>query len=107
MGFEQKGIICAISPEKQVSEKFKTREFVVETTEEVNGEEYVNYSRMQFVQNKCSELDKHAIGDEVSAHFVVKGRKYTNKQDGVTVEYMSTLQCYKLEMIKPAANQDL
>lgn len=80
----------------QVSEKFKKREFVVELSEEINGNIYVNPAKMQLVQNKCEIIDRFNKGDMVKVSFNIKGNSYVDKTDGST-KYITNLDAWRVE----------
>jgi hypothetical protein len=96
--FNLTGTLIAKSETQQVSDKFKKREFVLMTVENVNGTEYPNPLKMQAVQAKCDVLDKYAIGSQVSVHFNVKGNSYIDKKDGST-KYIVNLDMWKIEPV--------
>jgi len=96
--FNVTGTLIAKSETQQVSDKFKKREFVLMTVENVNGTEYPNPLKMQAVQAKCDVLDKYAIGSQVSVHFNVKGNSYIDKKDGST-KYIVNLDMWKIEPV--------
>lgn len=103
MSLELKGKLIEIYPTQQVSERFKKREFVIETTEEINGNNYINYAKMQLVQNKCEIVDKFRLGDTVTVSFNVKGNKYD--KDGRT-QYISNLDAWRITSeVSTSANQ--
>lgn len=79
---------------QQVSEKFKKREFVIEISEDVNGQTYTNPAKLQLVQNKCDIIDRFNIGDSVTVSFNVKGNKW--ERDG-KVNYITNLDCWRIE----------
>ncbi len=76
--------------------KFKTREFVIELAEEINGNTYTNYAKMQLTQAKCDIIDRVNIGDMVKVSFNVRGRSYIDKKDGTT-KYISNLDAWRVE----------
>jgi hypothetical protein len=86
---ELKGTIRVINATKVVSEKFSSREFVVETEEQ-----YPQLISMQVTNTKCPVLDGYAVGEKVTASINLRGRKWTNK-DGVDV-YFNTIECWKI-----------
>ena len=96
MSYQIEGKICQIGMTQQVSEKFKKREFVLEISDEVNGQVYKSYAKMQLMQAKVGLLDSYAIGDTVNASFNVKGNKW--ERDGV-VNYITNLDCWKIEKV--------
>ena len=83
------GKIIEIFEKQQVSASFAKREFVVETEDQ-----YPQMVKFELVQNKCDDIDAHNKGDQVSVHFNVRGRKWTNKQ-GEDVYFVS-LNAYVL-----------
>lgn len=94
MSFEITGKLIAVQPTQQVSERFKKREFVLETAEEINGNVYTNYAKMQLVQNKCEIVDNFKIGDNVKVSFNIKGNKW--ERDG-NVNYITNLDAWRIE----------
>ena len=100
--FNVTGKLIAKSETQQVSDKFKKREFVLMTVDNVNGTEYPNPIKMQAVQAKCDVLDRYAIGSEVSVSFNVKGNSYVDKKDGST-KYIVNLDMWKMEATTQSA----
>jgi len=84
-----KGKIIDIFQTQQISDKFKKREFVIET-----DEQYPQLIKMEFVQDNCSKLDSFAIGQDVEVYFNLRGRKWTNK-DGDD-KYFNTLNVWRM-----------
>jgi hypothetical protein len=84
------GKIKLINPEQVVSDKFKKREIVVET-----ADQYPQAILIQFTQDKCSILDKYAVGQEVTVHINLRGREWT-APDGV-VKYFNTIEGWRIE----------
>jgi len=78
----------------QVNEKFKKREFVVELAEEINGNIYTNYAKLQLVQAKCDLLDRFKEGEQVKVSFNIKGNKW--ERDG-KVNYITNLDAWRIE----------
>jgi len=94
MSLQITGKLIEKYPVQQVSEKFKKREFVIEISEDVNGQTYTNPAKFQCVQNRCDALDRHNIGDTVNVHFNIKGNKW--ERDG-KVNYITNLDCWRIE----------
>jgi hypothetical protein len=101
MSFELTGTICHIGETQQVSDRFKKREFVLQTTEEINGNNYTNYAKFQTVQNKCDLLDSYQLGQEVTVSFNIKGNRWD--RDG-QANYITSLDAWRIEATgaKPA-----
>lgn len=79
---------------RQVSEKFKTREFVLTD----NASTYPQTILFQLTQDRCSLIDNIKIGDEVTVLFGLKGREWQNPQG--EVKYFNSLDVFKIEKHK-------
>jgi len=101
MSFEMTGKLIAVNDTQQVNERFKKREFVLETSEEINGNVYTNYAKMQLVQNKCEIIDNYKIGDLVKVNFNIKGNKW--ERDG-NVNYITNLDAWRIENAQQQAS---
>ncbi len=99
MSFEITGKLIAINDTQQVSERFKKREFVLEIAEEINGNVYTNYAKMQLVQNKCDIIDNFNEGDSIKVNFNIKGNKW--ERDG-KVNYITNLDAWRIEHAQQA-----
>ncbi len=96
MSYELSGKLIAKYDTIQRSETFKTREFVVEKTDDINGRTISNFVKFQSVQDKTSIIDKLNIGDEVKVHFNIKGSKW--EKDGKT-NYITNLDAWRVEQM--------
>ncbi len=94
MSLEVTGKLLVKNPTQVVSDKFKKREFVLELAEEINGNIYTNYAKMQLVQQKCDILDKFNEGDLVKVSFNIKGNRW--EKDG-KVNYITNLDAWRIE----------
>lgn len=94
MSLEVTGKLLAKYDIQQVSEKFKKREFVLELEEEINGNIYTNFAKMQLVQNKCDIIDRFKEGEVVKVSFNIKGNKW--ERDG-KVNYITNLDAWRIE----------
>jgi len=94
MSLEVTGKLLVKYETQQVSEKFKKREFVLELAEEINGNIYTNFAKMQLVQNKCDIIDRFKEGDLVKVSFNIKGNKW--ERDG-KVNYITNLDAWRME----------
>ena len=97
MSYEITGKLVAKFDIVQRTETFKTREFVVEKTEDINGRAITNYVKFQCVQDKTAMPDRFNIGDEVKVLFNLKGSKWT--KDGKE-NYITNLDAWRMESIK-------
>lgn len=94
MALEIIGKLIEIYPTQQVSERFKKREMVMDITEEVNGNSYPNFAKLQVSQNKCEVLDGYKIGEVVKVQFNVRGTRV--EKDG-KVNYYTNLDAWRIE----------
>lgn len=94
MSYELTGKLIAKYDTVQRTETFKTREFVVEKSEDINGRIITNYIKFQSVQDKTSIVDKINTGEEVKVFFNIKGSKW--EKDGKT-NYITNLDAWRIE----------
>src|SRR5215210_2141324 len=85
----------------QRSESFKTREFVIEKTEDTNGRSFTSFVKFQCVQDKTAMPAKFNIGDEVKVQFNIKGSRW--EKDGRT-NYITNLDAWRMESLKLSQN---
>lgn len=95
MSFEIMGKIVAKYNTVQRSETFKTREFVIEKSEDINGRVITNYVKFQLVQDRCSIIDRYNEGDMVKVSFNIKGSRW--EKEG-KVNYITNLDAWRLEL---------
>lgn len=106
MSYELAGKLIAKYDTVQRTETFKTREFVLEKSEDINGRTITNYIKFQAIQDKTNLLDKLNIGDEVKVYFNIKGSKW--EKDGKT-NYITNLDAWRIEQLlqgKSAASDE-
>lgn len=96
MSYELTGKLVAKYDVVQRTETFKTREFAVEKTEDINGRTIINYAKFQCVQDKTNIIDRVNIGDEIKVYFNIKGSKW--EKDG-KVNYITNLDAWRIEQI--------
>lgn len=100
MSYELAGKLLIKFDTTQRTESFKTREFVVEKSEDVNGKLITNYIKFQCVQDRTGIIDRVNVGDEIKVHFNIRGSKW--EKDG-RVSYFNNLDAWRIEQIlKPA-----
>jgi len=97
MSFEVTGKLVAKFNIVQRTESFKTREFVIEKTDEFNGRTISNYIKFQCVQDKTSLPDRYNLGDEIKVSFNIKGTKWV--KDGKE-NYITNLDAWRMEQVK-------
>ncbi|MBS1591704.1 MAG: DUF3127 domain-containing protein [Bacteroidetes bacterium] len=101
MSYEATGKLVAKFDTVQRTETFKTREFVVEKTEDINGRTITNYIKFQCVQDKTAMPDRFNIGDDVKVQFNIKGTKWN--KNGVD-NYITNLDAWRMETVKLGAD---
>ena len=103
MSYELTGKLIAKYDTVQRSETFKTREFVVEKADEINGRTIVNYVKFQCVQDKTTIVDRVNTGDDIKVYFNIKGSKW--EKEGRT-NYITNLDAWKIEqLLQPGGSQ--
>lgn len=102
MSYELTGKIAAIYPTVQRTESFKTREFVVEKTEDIGSRTITNYIKFQCVQDKTSILDRMKPGEEVKVLFNIKGTKWVKEG---RENYITNLDAWRIEAFVPTGAQ--
>ena len=103
MSYELTDKLIAKYDTVQRSETFKTREFVVEKTEDINGRTVVNYVKFQCVQDRTNIIDRVNTGDEIKVYFNIKGSKW--ERDGKT-NYITNLDAWRIEQILQNASKN-
>ena len=96
MSYELTGRLVAKFDTMQKTETFKTREFAVEKSDDINGRTIVNYVKFQCVQDKTAIVDRVNIGDDIKVYFNIKGTKW--EKDG-KVNYFTNLDAWRIEQI--------
>jgi hypothetical protein len=99
MSLEVTGKLAVKYDTQQVKESFRKREFVIELSDEINGNVYTNFAKMQLVQSKCDILDRYNVGDQIKVSFNLKGNRW--EKDG-KVNYITNLDAWRIEAAAPA-----
>ncbi len=94
MAFDVTGKLVAKFETVQRTATFKTREFVIETNEDINGRTITNYVKFQSVQDRTSIIDRFNIGDMVKVHFNLKGSRWEKNGQ---VNYITNLDAWRIE----------
>jgi hypothetical protein len=95
MSYEIIGKLIAKYDTVQRTESFKTREFVIEKSEDINGKTITNFVKFQCVQDKTSILDNFKIKDNVKVKFNIKGIQWTKENK---VNYITNLDAWRIEL---------
>jgi hypothetical protein len=91
---EVTGKLVDVMATNQVSEKFRKREFVLETTENPQYPEFICF---ELVQDKVDMIDPYQLGQQLTVKFDLRGRKWTSQKDG-TVRYFNTLNAWRIDV---------
>lgn len=109
MGFDVSGKLVAKFEIVQRTESFKTREFVIETSEDIKGRIITNYIKFQSVQDRTTIIDRFNIGDQVKVHFNIRGTRWEKNGQ---VNYITNLDAWRIEAVNlqqggPASGGDI
>jgi hypothetical protein len=94
MGFETTGRLHALTQTKQVTERFRKREFVVELSDNPRFPQYVQF---ELTGDRCDQLDGYEIGDGVRVEFSLRGREWKSPK-GET-KYFNSLDVWTLSRV--------
>ena len=93
MEFKQSVILIFKDEEKQISETYKTLEFVIEVINEKDTK-WNDFIKFQLSQANCSLIDNIAIGAPIEVSFNLRGRKW--EKDG-KVNYFNSLDAWRIK----------
>lgn len=85
------GVLKVKGETKQVSDKFKSREFVLTD----NSSQYPQHISFVATQEKCGILDKFNTGENIKVHFNLRGREW--KSPSGEVKYFNSLEVWRIE----------
>lgn len=94
MSYEVTGKLIAKYDTVERTPTFKTREFVLEHTQQISGRDITNYIKMQCVQDRTTMVDRFNIGDMVKVFFNLRGSKWS--RDGKE-NYITNLDAWRME----------
>lgn len=94
MSFEITGKLVVKYNTMQRSETFKTREFVIEKSDDINGRIITNYIKFQAVQDRTAIVDRFNEGETVKVYFNIRGTRW--EKDG-KVNYITNLDAWRME----------
>ena len=96
MSYEIKGKLIFKGDIIDVSDKFRKREFVVETSENSNGQTFTEKVKLQLTQKNCGVIDSISVGDNINTHFNIKGSEWSK---GGKTSYFTNLDAWKVDKI--------
>jgi len=91
MALETTGRIHAIFDAKQVTERFRKRELVLELADGRRPQ----YVQFELTGDRCDRLDAFRIGDEVRVEFSLRGREWRSPKG--EVRYFNSLDVWTIE----------
>jgi len=94
MSFEIVGKLVEKYNVIQVSDRFKKREFVIESKESNNGMDFKDFIKFQLTQDKCNLIDSVQPNDEIKVSFNIRGNKW--EKEGKT-NYFTNLDAWRVE----------
>ena len=79
---------------QQKSEKFASREFVVEFSD---NPLYPQFIKFELSQEKCGLMDRFNVGDKLEVVFNLRGREWINPQG--EKKYFTSLEAWKIDKV--------
>jgi hypothetical protein len=101
MGMEVRGKLHTIFETKQVTERFSKREFVVELAD---NPKYPQVVLFQLTGDRCEQLDRLKVGDEVQLEFSLRGREWRSPSG--EVKYFNSLDVWKIDPLRAGRGDD-
>jgi len=100
MSYNISGKLLEISDIQQISEKFKKREFVIESERVINPEMvFTDYVKFQLTQNKVSLIETFQVDQMIDVSFDIRGNKWEKNGE---VKYFVNLEAWKIEHVQAA-----
>ena len=93
---ELQGVIHKIESTRQVTEKFKSRLFVLKVN---TNDKYTDFLPMQVVNDKTNWLDQFNEGDKVEVNFNINGRESKRPTGYANKDYSIYLNVYRLSKV--------
>lgn len=90
--------IVEIGQTKQVTETFRKREFVILEKND-RDERFNNYYLAELMNDRCSQLDNFAVGQQVTVSIDLRGRVY-DKKDGSGKGYITSLSAFLIQPVQ-------
>lgn len=94
MSFEITGKIIEKFNTQQVTDRFRKREFVLETRETAGTSEFVETIKFQLTQDRCDLIDNISVGDDAKVSFNIRGRRWEKNGQ---VSYFNNLEAWRIE----------
>jgi len=97
MSFEISGKLIEKYSTIQVSDRFKKREFVIESNASNGGMEFKDFIKFQLTQDKCNLVDNMNVNDEIKVSFNIRGNKW--EKDG-KINYFTNLDAWRIDKVQ-------
>tara|TARA_B100001057_G_scaffold494505_1_gene591231 strand:+ start:467 stop:835 length:369 start_codon:yes stop_codon:yes gene_type:complete len=94
------GKLKRINDEQVISDRFKKREFVIETEEQ-----YPQVLMFQLVQDKTNLIDQFSLGDKVEVFFNLRGREW-QKDPTAEIRVFNTLDAWRIQKVEAMQTVD-
>lgn len=94
MTFDLEGKLIEKYDTKEISDRFRKREFVLEAQENNPNFDRVNYVKFQLTQDKCELLDQYNVGDNLKVSFNIRGNRWEKNGN---VSYFTNLEAWRME----------
>jgi hypothetical protein len=94
MSFEIQGKLIEKYDAQQVTDRFRKREFVLETRDNVGANEFVETIKFQLTQDRCDLIDSINVGDDLKVSFNIRGRRWEKNGQ---VSYFNNLEAWRIE----------
>ena len=88
---EVSGKIHAIMETRQVTERFRKREFVLALDD---NPKYPQYVLFQLTGDRCENLDDYKVGDDVRLEFSLRGREWKSPKG--EIKYFNSLDVWTI-----------
>ncbi|MAZ30737.1 MAG: hypothetical protein CMP57_01435 [Flavobacteriales bacterium] len=94
------GKIKRIQDEQVISERFKKREFIIETEEQ-----YPQVLVFQLAQDKTNLIDPLNVGDKIEVFFNLRGREW-QKDPSAEIRVFNTLDAWRIQKVESMPSQN-
>ena len=91
---EAQGKLHAVFEAKQVTERFRKREFVIELAD---NPRYPQFVLFQLSGDRCEHLDGFEVGQDVRVEFSLRGREWKSPRD--EIKYFNSLDVWTVERL--------
>jgi len=100
-GLKLQGIVLAVTPLQQITDKFSKRDLVIDITDNPS---YPNTPSISFSNKGLDSLEKVSVGDEVIVYFNLRGRVQAagTKYGG---QVFTNIDGWKVEIVKYAGTE--